>query len=69
MNVIRRIIGSKKVILALVPILVNVVASMGGFAVPSDTVMLLVDGTFGMLVGIQGLIDFKWGSQSDGSGG
>ena len=58
MNVIRRIIGSKKVILALVPILVNVVASMGGLAVPGDAVMLLV----------QGLLDFKWGSQSDGSG-
>jgi hypothetical protein len=69
MNVIRRIIGSKKVILALVPILVNVVASMGGLAVPGDAVMLLVDGTFAILVSVQGLLDFKWGSQSDGSGG
>ncbi len=69
MGVIRRIIGSKKVILALVPILVNVVASMGGIAVPSDSMMLLVDGTFALLVGVQGLLDFKYGSQSDGSGG
>lgn len=67
MQVMMRIIGSKKVILMLVPILANALAAVGGFAVPTDTVMLLVDGAFGMLVGIQGMIDFKWGSRSDGS--
>ena len=67
MSVINRIIGSKKFILTTIPVVANIISQAFGWALPTDPVMFLIDGAFGLLVGIQGVLDWRHGSKSDGT--
>ena len=67
MRVLDRIINSKKFALTTIPVVINLISSAGGWALPLDPIMLVVDSFFGGLLGIQGLLDYKWGSRSDGT--
>lgn len=62
-----RIIGSKKVVLSLVPIVASLAATYTGHD-PLEGLTAVVNLAFAQLVIIQGVLDFKWGSASDGTG-
>lgn len=66
MNVLGRIISSKKVILALVGSLLAAAISIGMPDV-SDVVIQGVEAIFGVLIVVQGALDYKHGSPSDGT--
>jgi hypothetical protein len=63
-----RIIGSKKVLLAAIAGIANAVAATTGQN-PMEGFMLVANGLFGALITLQGLLDLRWGSKSDGTGG
>jgi hypothetical protein len=67
-DILRRIIASKKFVMAMVAIIINVLVSWLGIADPTEPIMRLVDAVFVLLIAIQGLLDFKWGSRSDRTG-
>lgn len=67
MDALNRIIGSQKVILGAVAGFSNLAANFSGQD-PTEGVMLIVNGIFGMLIGAQTLLDLRWGSKSDGTG-
>jgi len=67
LKAIRKIVGSQKSILVAVAALTNVVADLFGIDVTAPT-MMVVDSAFVLLVVIQGMLDMRWGSQSDGTG-
>ncbi len=67
-SVLERIIRSKKVVIALLAIVINLLVSFLGIADPTEPIMKLVDAVFLLLIAIQGLLDYKWGSQSDRTG-
>ena len=67
-DALQRLLDSKKFLLAMIPVLVNLVAVLGWDAKPFENQMLLlVDGAFAMLLGIQGVLDTRHGSPSDGT--
>lgn len=63
MEVLMRIIGSKKVILAIVASVFTVVGSEQFRPI----VIQSVDALFALLIVVQGALDFKHGSPSDGT--
>ncbi len=67
MNAVMRIVNSQKVILATIAGVSSLAASWMGFD-PTEGVMLIANAAFGLLIAIQGILDFKWGSKSDGTG-
>jgi uncharacterized membrane protein len=67
-DILRRIIASKKFVMAMVALVINVLVSWLGIADPTQPIMQLVDAVFMLLIAIQGLLDFKWGSGSDRTG-
>jgi len=71
MAVLKRIIGSKKVIEGFVPMLVALGATFGLNVGPELQALVLgvVGGVSAVLVAVQGFLDFKFGSQSDGTNG
>lgn len=66
MELINRIIGSKKFVLAMVPVTANLIGDLVGFD-PTHLFMLVIDVAFATLVLAQFGLDFKWGSASDGT--
>jgi len=65
MEVLRRIIGSKKVWLTLIPSVFTVLSvEMAGL---QPVVVLGVDALFAVLIVLQGALDLKNGSPSDGT--
>ncbi len=67
MEALKRIVGSQKVIMGVVAAIGNAVATSMGYDV-TEGVLLVGNGIFGLLITIQGALDFKWGSKSDGTG-
>lgn len=67
MNVITRLLGSQKTVLAVLGSLANAVLAATGVD-PTEGVALIANSLFGVLLGAQVLLDLRWGSQSDGSG-
>jgi len=67
METIRRIIGSKKAIYAMVPVFANAVSSVAGVD-PQAPALLVLDLGFAALLLVQFLLDLRWGSTSDGTG-
>lgn len=65
-NVITRIVNSKKAIYAVIPVVANVIVSVFGYD-PTSTVILVLDAAFAALLFFQGVIDVRFGSQSDGT--
>jgi len=66
MNLVMRILNSKKAAYALIPMVVNLVVSLGG-GDPTAMVMIAMNTFFGALLLIQGVLDFRYGSASDGT--
>ena len=66
MEVLSRIVSSQKVIVGVIAAISNAVASTMGYEV-TEGVMLVANGIFGLLITIQGALDYKWGSKSDGT--
>ena len=66
MNVIKRIISSKKAIYAMVPVVVNVVGAFVQIDLTQPAILVL-DGAFGLLLVAQGILDMIYGSPSDGT--
>jgi len=66
MNVVMRILKSKKAAYALIPMVVNLVVSLGG-GDPTAMIMMAMNSFFGALLLIQGALDFRFGSPSDGT--
>ena len=66
MNVEMRILNSKKAAYALIPMVVNLVVALGG-GDPTAMVMMAMNTFFGALLLIQGVLDFRYGSSSDGT--
>ena len=64
MEVFKRILGSKKVLLTVIPSIFTVVGASQGI---QDLVILSVDALFAVLVVVQGALDMKHGSPSDGT--
>lgn len=66
MEVLRRVIGSKKTVIAFVGMLATLLVDLG---VPdvSDLAIQGVEALFGILLLTQGALDFKHGSPSDGT--
>ena len=67
MKVLQRIIGSRKSVLAMVPVVSNAIASMAGIDLQGIP-MLVVDFAFAGLVIAQTIIDAVHGSPSDAIG-
>lgn len=67
MDWIKRILAGKKATYVEMSIIVNSIATMTGIDL-MDPMMLLLNSGFGLLVVIQGILDFKWGSSSDKTG-
>lgn len=67
-EVMKRIVSSKKTVLAMVPIAASVGATFFGYD-PTEGLTLIVNSVFSILVVVQGFLDFKWGSPSDHTGG
>lgn len=65
-DVIKRILDSKKTIMAMIPVLCTAIAEATGFN-PLSWTLIGVDIAFAVLVGIQGVLDYKYGSPSDGT--
>lgn len=65
-TVFERILLSKKLIYAAVPVIANAVAAFAGYD-PTSKAMLVLDAAFALLLVIQGLLDFHFGSASDGT--
>jgi hypothetical protein len=68
LEVLNRIIHSKKVMLGLIGMLLTIAIDMGMPDV-SDVVIQGVEALFALLITIQGALDFKHGSPSDGTAG
>ncbi len=66
-DAIARILASKKAILASLAAAANFIAVSLGTD-PTEAVMLVANGLFGVLLGAQILLDLRWGSTSDGTG-
>lgn len=70
-SVLNRLISSRKIATALVTILGDI-GLVWGFDVPADQMMQGVGLAWNllglMLTGSQAVLDFKWGSPSDGTG-
>jgi len=66
MNTLMRIMSSKKAIYALIPVFANAFVQLGG-GDPTSMMMMVLNTAFGALLLIQGVLDFRFGSQSDGS--
>ena len=68
MNVLKRIINSRKTVLALIPMVISTVAVFGFDATLfQGGIIDVVNGGFALLVGVQGIIDAANGSPSDGT--
>lgn len=67
MNVIRRIVASKKAIYAMVPVVANAAGAVIGADVQHPA-MLVLDLAFASLLLAQWILDLRWGSPSDGTG-
>lgn len=67
LKAIAKIVGSQKSILLAVGAMTNVIADLFGIDI-TQPAMLVVDSAFVLLVVIQGMLDMRWGSQSDGTG-
>lgn len=66
-DAINRITGSQKAqVVAITGALNGLVKALTG-AEPTEGVMLIVNIGAGLLVLIQGVLDLKWGSNSDGT--
>lgn len=66
MNIIARILKSKKAIYAIIPVAANAVVLTFGYD-PTSMLMLVLDAAFGWLTFIQGMLDLRFGSASDGT--
>ena len=64
LKALARIKDSKKVLLVMVPVVVNLLGAAGGADLESQ-LFLVIDGGFALLAIIQGVIDAKNGSPSD----
>lgn len=62
--IIERILISKKLIYASIPVLANMIAEFFGVN-PMNKALLVVDGFFALLLIIQGFLDVRYGSESD----
>jgi len=67
MDVVNRLLGSQKLWIVAVTAVGNVVAASFGVDV-TEPAMMVADTAFGLLLLIQGVLDYKWGSVSDGTG-
>lgn len=65
MEVLKRIIGSKKVLLGIIASVFTVFGSE--YAGLQPVVINAVGAIFGILIVVQGALDFKHGSPSDGT--
>lgn len=65
-TMIQRLLVSKKLIYAAIPPLAAMVAGIFGVD-PMHKALLVLDGLFATLLVIQGFLDVKFGSASDGS--
>ena len=65
---LERIIGSKKVMLSLIPLIVSMVGTFGfDMSLFEGNILDATNAFFGVLVVIQGFLDHRHGSPSDGS--
>lgn len=66
MEVLKRIINSKKTVLAMVPIISTLVGDVFGFD-PTEGLLAVVNAAFSLLLVGQIALDYKHGSPSDGT--
>lgn len=66
MVLIGRILNSKKALYAMVPVVVNAVASFGGADLTQPAIVIL-DAAFALLIVAQTVLDLRFGSASDGT--
>ncbi len=67
MDYVARILAGKKAAYAELAVIANSLAALTGVDL-TDPLMLVLDSAFGLLLVIQGILDFKWGSSSDKTG-
>jgi hypothetical protein len=65
MKVLGRIISSQKAVMSATGAVAVVAGAEAGL---SESILQIVGALFAMLVGVQGALDFKHGSASDGTG-